>query len=274
MSAVVYPKPETDAFYDSLLPQPLRPAAIRTVGVWLVEVASGREVEGRPQDDVGNWFEGAIQLRCAFTAADGTTEEGWFPILYPVSAELWYHLGIAVGLPKLRADGGIVPGAGQVTGSSRARGAEGAADILMAWTPGELPIRETEEERARDAHAIALATRTAIDPFFVLSAPLEGPDLMRVQYTIAPPMPPLGWVPDGIGPYTGEPAPEVGPIHLSLNPDVDARNALGGWRDQFPEGLSLSDLVDTSQITVGTHQVYAVTLGSESEVVGQGGYDQ
>lgn len=268
VSTVVEPHdtPEATALYRQLLPEPLELPDELAVGVWLVEIEVPREVPGRPQDDAAHWMEGAVQLRAVHRAADGTTEEGWFPIHYPVTAELWWQLGRAVGLPKLRGSASVLAADGAWVASSRPRHQSGGPSMLMTWSPADVP----------DDADIALAENNALDPLYTLQAPLEGPELWRVQYTVDPPMPPFGWLPVGVQAYTDDYRPERGLVQLRLADDLDAANAdpAADLPDLFPAGSSLDDLVDLEQTVPGVLQHVGATLGSTSQTIGTGGYDR
>jgi hypothetical protein len=267
LSTVVEPHDtdEARALYAALLPAPLQVPADPAVGVWLVEISPPRQVDGRPQDDATHWMEGAVQLRAQHTYPDGRVEEGWFPIHYPVTAELWWQLGRAVGLPKLRGSASMLSADGAWVASARPRHQSGGPSILMTWSPADV----------EDSPEIRLAETNALDPLYTLIAPFEGPEVHRVQYTVAPPAPPLAWVPDGVPTYTEDYRAERGLVQLRLTGDVDAANAdpKDDLPDLFPAGTSLADLVDLTQTVPGVKQDVAVTLGSTSERIASGGYD-
>jgi hypothetical protein len=265
IGVVTEPKQDEDGrsldLYEALLPNGLEMPDEPLVGVWLVDIAAPRGADLRPYDGVAHWAEGAIQLRATHVADDGTEEEGWYPISYPVHGELWYQLGIAVGLPKYRATQTTTVADGAVTMSARSQGAEGGPSVLLSWSP----------EDVGEAEHLDLAARTALDPFFTLNDPLEGPDLMRVQYSVEAPMPPFGWLPD-VPAFDEEHLGETGMVYLRLDPDIDTVNT--GLPDIVPDGASLSDLIDTAQALPGIHRHAAATLGSDSRTIGTGGYDR
>jgi len=75
----------------------------------------------------------------------------------------------------------------------------------MDWTPAA----------GIDSQALQRAYRASTGPFFPLMAPLEGPDLMRVQYTLRPPYPFQTVVP-GAPAYSASAPPDSGLVRLRL----------------------------------------------------------
>jgi hypothetical protein len=265
VAAVVEPRDDNDGrsleVYEALLPQGLRMPERPLIGTWLVEATVPRDVPGRPHDPLSKWSDGAVQLRAAHVAADGTLEEGWYPVTYPVDSEFWYQLGIAVGLPKSRSDIAFATGPGSVTATARTQGASGPPSLHLSWT---------SDDRVADDELVRLAERIGLGPFFTLNKPLEGPDLMRVAYTADPPAPPFGWTPGDPAPYGPEARGRRGDVWLRVDPDIDTVNA--GLPRILPAGASLDDVFETSQVVPGVLLDFAVTLGSTSRTIGRGGY--
>jgi Acetoacetate decarboxylase (ADC) len=240
--------------YEQLIPNGLDTPRDPAVGVWLAELSTLRSAPGRPMDDAGHWIEGAIDIRVKHGG-----EEGWYPIHYPVTAEFWFQAGRYVGLPKRHAAAAITPAGRGWTAQATPRGT-GGPSMVMDWRPA-----------SGDRAALERAFRVPIDPMFPLNTALRGPDLMRVQYSIAPPGPFQTAIPGGAPPYSAASKPDAGTIHLRLRGDIDGAQE-GDLPRIFPKGTELSDLISTDQTVPGTHAFYAVTLGSDSKTIGRGGY--
>ena len=241
--------------YRALIPRGLEMPSEPAVGVWLAELASGRALDGRPQDEASHWIEGAIQIRVRRGA-----EDGWLNIHYPVTAEFWFQAGRMVGLPKRHAEASITENGAGWTAQATPTGVGGGPAILMDWKPAP----------GGDPAALRRAYRIAQDPFFTLNPPLEGPELMRFKDELRPPTPAQLLVPGGPPPYSSGASPQGGTVRLRLRPKVDDYNE--DLPDIFPRGASLADLMDTDQVVPGTHAFFALTVNSESRTIGTGGY--
>jgi hypothetical protein len=79
----------------------------------------------------------------------------------------------------------------------------------------------------------------------VLNQPLEGPDLMRVQYLVGRPGAVLPGGPPAYDPAA--PKPERGLVRLRVRDDLDALQEEDLQRI-FSEGASLGDLIATDQV--------------------------
>jgi hypothetical protein len=223
------------------------------VGVWLADLAYGAG-RGRPADDASHWLEGAVQIRVRFGEL-----EGWYPIHYPVTAEFWWSAGRSAGLPKRRATAAIVPDGKGWTGTAHPRGTTGDPSYRLDWQPAD----------GVDQAAALRAFGVPTDPMLVLNQPLEGPDLMRVQYLVGRPGAVLPGGPPAYDPAA--PKPERGLVRLRVRDDLDALQEEDLQRI-FSEGASLGDLIATDQVVPGTHTYASVALGNESEKIGEGGY--
>jgi hypothetical protein len=237
--------------YRALIPNGLEMPAEPAVGVWLADLAfvAGR---GRPNDDASHWLEGAVQIRVRHKDV-----EGWYPIHYPVTAEFWFNAGRYVGLPKRHATAAIVPDGEGWSATANPRDTTGDPSYRMDWQPA--------------AGQPTTAFSIPSDPLLVLNKPLEGPDLMRVQYSLDKP----GFVAPG-GPPAFDPEnpqPDAGLVRLRVRDDLDALQE-ADLRKVFPPGSSLGDLIVTDQTLPGTHKFASVGLGSTSEKIGEGGYGE
>lgn len=242
--------------YRALLPKGIEPAPDPVVGIWLAELHVPKETPGRPQDEAAHWLEGAIELRVKHG-----DELGWFNIHYPVTSEFWFQAGRAVGLPKRHADATIVKSGEGWTAQATPRGLEGGPAFLMDWKPG--PVT--------DQQALDLAFVAGTDPFFALNAPLEGPDLMRVDYKINPPYPFQTAAPGAAPAYDPATAkPDPGSVTVKMRGDLDDINE--DLPHILPLDANLGDLVELEQTAPGGHYFYSLTLGSESETIGQSSY--
>lgn len=243
--------------YEALIPDGLSmPRSAPAVGFWLSELSSVRSNGSRPTDDASHWLEGAVQIRVRHGDV-----EGWYPIHYPVTAEFWFHAGRAVGLPKRRADAAIVADGGGWTASATPRGTTGGPSMTLAWKPagGE-----------HDA-AAQRAYRIPTEPLLVLNSALRGPDLMHVQYVLNKPYPFQTVIPGGAPAYSDSATAQVGLVNLSVRPMLDALQE-PDLPKIFPAGTDLGDVIVPQQTVPGSHAFYALTIGSESKTIGQGGY--
>jgi len=245
------------AVYRALIPSGLQMPAHPIVGLWLSELSTVRSNDARPMDQADHWIEGAIEIRVRHDK-----EEGWYPILYPVTAEFWFQAGRTVGLPKRHATASIAPAGGGWLAQATPSGAPGPS-ISMAWQPGP----------NTDPAATNLAFKAALDPLLVLNAPLQGPDVERVQYVASPPSALAPAIPGGAPAYGGDPNGPVqpGPVKVHLAPDTDTVQEADLPRI-FPPGSTLADVVNTDQTIPGDYYFYAINLSDTSSVVGKGGY--
>jgi hypothetical protein len=242
--------------YRRLLPRGLTVPSRPAVGVWLSEISTGKDIDGRPQDDADHWIEGAIELRVAHRG-----EEGWYQLHYPVTGEFWFEAGRAVGLPKRHASASIEAHGKGWLAQATPRGTSHPS-ISMDWQPATVS----------DLAGVRRSFRAATDPFFALLAPLEGPDLERIQYLINPPYPGQTAVPGhppAYDPATAKPDP--GLVRLHLRPNLDAIQEPDLPR-VFPVGTTLADLIATDQVVAGGHYYYALSLNSESSKIGSSSY--
>ncbi len=238
-----------ETVYRALIPNGLEMPAEPAVGVWLADLAfvAGR---GRPADDASHWLEGAVQIR----VRRGDVE-GWYPIHYPVTAEFWFNAGRYVGLPKRHATAAIVPDGAGWSATAVPRGTTGDPSYRMDWQPAA----------GQSTRAFSIPS----EPLLVLNKPLEGPDLMRVQYSLGRPGIVVPGGPPAFDPK--DPQPEPGLVRLRVRDDLDALQEPDLPRI-FPPGSSLGDLIATDQTLPGTHKFASVALGSTSEKIGEGGY--
>ena len=207
-------------------------------------------------DDASHWIEGAVQIR----VRHGNTE-GWYPIHYPVTAEFWFNAGRAVGLPKRHAGASILPQGTGWTATATPRGTSGGPSMSLAWQPagGQAPA------------ALQRAYRIPTDPLLVLNSPLRGPELSQTQYILNKPQPFQALVPGSPKPYSDGAPPDGGLVSLDIRPNLDALQE-PDLPKIFPAGTDLSDMVVPKQTVPGTHAYFALTLGSQSKTLGQGGY--
>ena len=240
--------------YSTLIPEGLSMPRDPAVGVWLAELSAPRYMPGRPMDDAGHWIEGAIQVR-----ARHGSEEGWFPIHYPVTAEFWFEAGRYVGLPKRHASASITQSGRGWTAEATPRDTT-KPSMSLAWQPA-----------GGDAGAMQRAYHVPTDPLYTLNPALQGPDLMRVQYSLGPPAPFQTAIPGGAPAWSSTAKPDRGTVHLRLRGDIDAAQE-SDLPKIFPKGTSLADVIDVDQTVPGTHAFFAVTLGSESTSIGKGRY--
>lgn len=239
--------------YAKLIPRGLEWPSRPEVALWLSELSVPRNVPGRPPDDASHWLEGAIDIRVR-----RGKREGWYPVHYPVTAEFWWQAGRAVGLPKRRADASIVPAGNGWRATATPRGTA-TPSYVLDWKPNP----------GAPAAAVERAFRLPSAPMFPLNAPFEGPDLMRVQYHLRPPYPAQTALPGSAPPYSASARAQRGRVRVRMIADLDPVN------EDLPRifgSYKLGDFVDLDQTVPGSHAFYALTLGSESEAIGSGGY--
>jgi len=104
-----------------------------------------------------------------------------------------------------------------------------------------------------------------------LNPALQGPELGQTQYVLRPPQPFQTLIPGGAPPYSSAAQPDAGLVSLDIRPQLDAVQE-PDLPKIFPPGTDLSDVVLPRQVVPGSHAFYAVTLGSESKTLGEGGY--
>jgi hypothetical protein len=245
--------PRAMEVYRALLPKGIGLPAQPRVGVWLADLTAGRNVDGRPHDPGLHWAEGAVALRVKHG-----DQEGWYPVHYPVTGEFWFHAGRYAGLPKRRANASFTRSGAGWRAQATPSAIGGGPSIDMTFTPaGEAT------EATREISALPL------QPMFVLNSPFRGPSLERMQYSVAKPYPFQTTDPVGAPAYSGELQPVAGDVRLRLRTNLDRINEdLPG----LPEGAHLGDLVDAEQTVPGALLYNAVSLGSASTKVGEGGY--
>ena len=241
------------AAYARLIPKGLGWPSRPEVALWLSELSVPKAAPGRPNDDAAHWLEGAIDIRVRHGR-----EEGWYPVHYPVTAEFWWHAGRAVGLPKRRADASIVADGDGWTARVSPRGT-GVESYSLTWQP----------DPSADAAAVDRAFRVPTEPMYPLNAPFAGPDLMKVQYFLRPPYPAQTAAPGAAPPYSSKARGDPGRVRVRMFSDIDAVN------EDLPKifgEFKLGDIVDLDQTIAGSHAFYSLTLGSESETIGEGSY--
>ena len=239
--------------YAKLIPRGLGWPTKPEVAIWLSELSVPRSAPGRPPDDASHWLEGAIDIRVRRGKV-----EGWYPVHYPVTAEFWWQAGRAVGLPKRRADASIVPAGNGWRATATPRGT-GRPSYVLDWKP----------DPKAPAVAVQRAFRLPTAPMFPLNAAFEGPDLMRVQYYLRPPYPAQTALPGSAPAYSASARGQRGRVRVRMLADLDPVN------EDLPRifgSYKLADFVDLDQTVPGSHAFYALTLGSESERIGSGGY--
>jgi hypothetical protein len=239
--------------YAKLIPKGLGWPAKPEVALWLAELSVPKSAPGRPNDDGAHWLEGAIDIRVRHGA-----DEGWYPVHYPVTAEFWWHAGRAVGLPKRRADASIVQDGNGWTAAVTPRGT-GVTSYSLEWKP----------DPSADPAAVDRAFHLPTAPMFPLNAAFAGPDLMRVQYFLRPPTPAQTAIPTSAPPYSSKAKADPGRVRVRMFSDIDSVN------EDLPKifgGFKLGDIVELDQTVPGSHAFYSLTLGSESEAIGQGSY--
>jgi hypothetical protein len=239
--------------YAQLIPRGLEWPSKPEIGLWLSELSVPKAAPGRPNDDAAQWLEGAIDIRVRHGG-----EEGWYPVHYPVTAEFWWNAGRAVGLPKRRADAVIAQEGAGWTARVTPRGT-GVESYSLAWQP----------DPSADAGEVHRAFKLPTAPMFPLNAPFAGPDLMKVQYNLRAPYPFQTAAPGSAPAYSSKAKADPGRVRVRMFSDIDSVN------EDLPRifgGFKLGDLVELDQTVPGSHAFYALTLGSESETIGEGGY--
>src|SRR3712207_1870783 len=102
------------------------------VGFYLTEPNIPRKLPGQPYNEYTRWIEGPLAIKVAFGR-----EEGYFPIVMPVSSKFEYDLGRGAGLPKVLVEGALESENGVHTIRTTVAGKKA---MTLRWRSGPAPV--------------------------------------------------------------------------------------------------------------------------------------
>jgi hypothetical protein len=253
--------PQAMQVYRKLIQPGYRMPSRPQVALYLVEVATPRDIPGQPLNDLTRWIEGFVALRMRRDdpgASDdldplGKDEEGFFPLAMPETSQLQFYLGRAAGLPKVMMTGST--GATD-DGWKMDTAFQGQPFLSLDWTRGAVEVSE-------DVRRVTV-TR---DPLLAFNPALVPPVRSRVKFT-ALPQPPIVLAPP-VPPFAALAHPEYGTVHYRLDPDFGKLDP-ELQRLFTAAGGDLSDLIPVEQTVPGMHWHVAQTLLLETRNIGVG----
>lgn len=202
--------------YRRLIPQdfvmPRRPQ----LAIYLVELQVPSELPMLPPNDLSRWIEGAVAIRVRRDGGPtegrsleplGRDEEGFYPLMMPVTSRVQFETGRAVGLPKVQAQ----VAAREVSEDRILLATERDGETLLSieWQAGD-------QEVSDDSSRLAMGRF----PYFSLNPYLQGPERIRNKFSYLPALPTT--LPLPVPPPTHLTQPLPGELLIRLNPAFEA----------------------------------------------------